>query len=850
MNHKITIGIVAHVDSGKTTLVEALLYSFGTLKRLGRVDHQDAFLDTAKVEKERGITVFSKVARILDEDQEWILLDTPGHADFSAEMERSLSVLDYIIFVVNGKEGVRGNTRLLWDVLKEYQKPVFLFINKMDQVEGTKEEIIKDLQENLDPNIIDFTKDEDLLWEEIATTKEELLKIFLDKNKIADERIQIEIQKRSLFPTYFGSALKMEGLEDFTQGLNRWATSSRWSEEFGARVYGIQRDQGTRLTHIKVTGGKIENKSLLNGEKINEIRLYSGKDYERVQEVSGGEVCSLVGLDKTFPGQGLGFEKDLKSLLVPIHRYGIQPKNSDQENQLIEALKILEDEMPELRMDKADNGEIRLQIMGDILTEVLEELLKERFDLEVVFDESKIIYKEGVVEPSIGTGHFEPMGHYAEVQLLLEPGEPGKVTYEMGSDRDKVLKKDGTAVLEILKNENLRGVLINGELTNTKITVLGAKTHVKHTQGGDLRQATFRALRQGLLMGESEILEPYQRLEIQVGNELYGRILTDLTKFDARETKVNQDLNSCFFQGEIPVRFAKDYIKDFQSFTAGQGRISAEFSKYSSAGNQEEVIREYDYNPLEDENNPADSVFFSGGKAFIVPWDQVYDYAHIPLPKREVEEEEFELLTESSVTIDELEIEKILNETFYSNQKPSRKWQKKKKKDYFLGKEKHLKAVEKEIYLVDGYNMVYTWEELKKEAEIDLESARFRLLEMLSNYQGFTNRDIEVVFDAYKVKGLSKSYDFDNLKITFTTEGLTADQYIEARVGKEKETTRVWVITSDGTEQIVARGAGAYILSARDFKKEIQQTYEWILDRMEKDKRELGEKPFNGLEEN
>lgn len=848
--NKITVGIVAHVDSGKTTLAEAILFSSGTLETMGRVDHQNAFLDTNEIEKNRGITVFSKIARMELGEVEWIFLDTPGHQDFSAEMERVLSVLDYAIFIINGAEGILGQSKTLWELLEYYSIPTFVFVNKMDQ-EVEKIKILEEVRREFGPAILEFDSLSDDFFEELAMNSDDLAKEYLEDENISIESIRKSICRREVFPCYFGSALKIEGIQEFIFGLQKWVLLKNYSDEFGARVYKINYDNNIRLTEMKITGGVLENRRSIGEEKINEIRLYSGNQYTTVQKVHPGEICSVVGLHSTYPGEGLGYEKkSVQPIIAPILHYRIYPKEEKEKSLLLDALKILEEEMPELKVDYLqDTGEIILRIMGEVFVEILEGMIKDRFGIEVSFDEGSVLYKEKVKTPSIGIGHFEPLRHYAEVQLLLEPGEVGRGNIISSKcETDKLNKSTQNQIMQILREEVLKGVLTGSELIDTKITLLAGRSHEKHTEGGDFLEATKRALRQGLMIGESELLEPYYKIEIHLPNIYYGRVLNDLTKLKAIHIISEQGGEDVCFYAELPVNLMKDYIREIRSYSKGEAKVQVEFSGYHLCHNEEEVLAKINYDPEKDRENPSSSVFCSQGSGFLVPWDKVYEYAHIP-PMIKKEEENLEnVQRRSSISIDEIEIEKILRETFYSNRKEEREIRRKKKKaDYFLGREKSSTVLKEEILIVDGYNMIHSWEELKPIVKENLEASRLKLLELLSNYQGLTNKKIIVVFDAYKVKGREAAVDHDYLSVVYTKEGETADQYIEKYIREIKEDKRVYVATSDNTEQVIVRGAGGLVISADDFREEVIDIHEKALKEFRSQNREIGEKPFEDL---
>lgn len=863
---QITMGILAHVDAGKTTLSEGILYTCKAIRKLGRVDHQDAFLDTNTLERNRGITIFSKQAECTLGEFGMTFLDTPGHVDFSAEMERTLQILDYAILVISGADGVQGHTETLWRLLSRYQIPVFLFINKMDQPGTDREALLAEVKEKLDANCVEFSADQtDEEWkEQVAVCDEQVMEAYLEGEEISREQIRQMIRERKLFPCYFGSALKMTGVEEFLDDLKLRIRETSYPETFGAKIYKITRDnQGERLTHMKITGGTLKVKSVLsNGrpgetgegiwqEKVNQIRIYSGEKYTMVSEVKAGTVCAVTGLTATYPGQGLGSEQasDMP-VLEPVLSYRIGLPTEVNVHQALLQLRQLEEEEPLLHIVWNETlGEIYAQVMGEVQIEILKSLIKERFGMAVTFDEGNIVYKETILEPVEGVGHFEPLRHYAEVHLLLEPGETGSgLTFTTDCSEDVLDRNWQRLILTHLEEREHKGVLIGAPITDMKITLLTGRAHIKHTEGGDFRQATYRAVRQGLRKAKSQLLEPYYEFRLEVPSEQVGRSMTDIQKmlgeFDPPKTEGEMTV----LTGSAPVVTMRDYQKEVISYTSGRGRLSCTLKGYYPCHNQEEVVEAVGYDPEADLENPTGSVFCAHGAGFVVNWDQVEEYMHVESgwnapagqetkPEKPVtaknwkEENEKYLATEK-------ELEEIFERTYGPIRKlgeeppagRSVKGWKKSRRDPLEGygkstsdyKQKKTPDGEKEYLLVDGYNIIFAWEDLKELAAVNIDGAREKLMDILCNYQGFKKSTLILVFDAYKVKGNPGSVEtYHNIHVVYTKEAETADQYIEKTVHEIGRKYRVTVATSDQLEQVIILGQGGQRMSARELLEDV-----------------------------
>ena len=847
---KLAVGILAHVDAGKTTLAEGILYTAGAIRKLGRVDHKDAFLDTYQLEKNRGITIFSKQAQFRYKSMEVTLLDTPGHVDFSAEMERTLQVLDYAILVISGPDGVQGHIRTLWRLLKQYDIPVFVFVNKMDQPGTQRDKILEELCKSLDSHCMDFGKNlqEEEMQENLAVCEESLLESYLEGNPVTDEHIRMLIRDRKVFPCFFGSALKMEGVEEFLDGLDTYTQKIEYPEQFGARIYKIARDsQGTRLTYLKVTGGNLKAKALVsdkeNGweEKIDQIRLYSGAKFQTAGEVPAGTICAVTGLTKTRSGGCLGVEKGGElPLLEPVLNYRIElPEGCDVYRMFLN-LKELEEEEPQLHIVwKETLGEIHVQLMGEVQTEILTSMIKERFGVDVSFGAGNIVYKETIENTVEGVGHFEPLRHYAEVHLLLEPGEPGSgLQFLTDCSEDELDKNWQRLVLTHLEEKRHTGALTGSEITDMRITLIAGRAHLKHTEGGDFRQATYRAVRQGLRKAKSVLLEPVYEFSLEIPAVSLGRALSDLQRMYARTDAPMMDGENALLHGFAPVVCMQGYQKEVVAYTKGCGRLSCELHGYEPCHNAEEVIENIAYDADADLENTADSVFCAHGAGFIVPWYQVEEYMHIKTRYSEPEPEEeipqtFEPKRRRELPLaEEKELEEIFARTYGNSGQERKSWQKKKtiyaaaqKGGSYEYSPSYYKKPEKEYLLVDGYNIIFAWDDLKELAKINIEAARDKLMDILSNYQGYKKNTLILVFDAYKVKGGQGSvFRYHNIYVVYTKEAETADMYIEKTVHEIGRKHKVMVATSDGLEQVIILGQGAARMSAAGLLEEIQQT--------------------------
>ena len=846
---KLTVGILSHVDAGKTTLSEGLLYRSGVIKKLGRVDHKDSFLDGEEIERERGVTVFSKQARMTYKDLEMILLDTPGHVDFSAEMERTLKVLDYGILVVSGTDGVQSHTKTLWKLLKEYGVPTFIFVNKMDISHESREDILAELKKELAEGCLSL-KDEE---EEIASCSEVLLDKYLEQGTLSDEDIKKAIVCREIFPVVFGAALKEEGIEELLDIMNTYAIMPHYGEDFRAMVYKIDRDKnGERLSHVKITGGEIKVKSLVkhksmedSEEKIQGIRFYNGEKYESKSVAEAGDICTFVGLKDSYAGEGLGEEEDIEvAFLEPVLSYEIIPPEGVDSGKLYQQLKELGEEDPTLQLDFVEETkEIKIQLMGPFQLEVLQQEIKRRYNVLVTFGVGKIMYRETISDVVEGVGHFEPLRHYAEVHVKLEPMERG-----MGISVDNICSTDilgknyQQQVVSVLERKRHKGVLTGSLLTDVKITLLTGKSHTKHTEGGDFSQAARRAVRQGLMKAHSLLLEPYYQLELHVPANMVGRAMTDLDQMKGKITPPEIQGDEAVLRGKVPVATSMDYATEVASYTGGLGQLMLSPGGYDVCHNAEEVILEKDYRPEDDRRNPTGSVFCSGGVGYIVPADEVEEKMHLPfvLGNENKKEDEF-YIPPRQKEWDEKKSQKVydgyggltqeLEEIFVREFGPIRSpiaYSKVMSRDYDKPKEKPYKPrkyeKKKRYILVDGYNVIFAWEYLNDLAKMDLSAARGKLLDILSDYQGYIGDDVIVVFDAYRVKGNpGDTKKYHNIYVVYTKEAQTADAYIEKACHDMIPKHDITVVTSDGTEQIIVTGAGALRISSREFYEEVQR---------------------------
>ncbi|MGN8895893.1 NYN domain-containing protein [Flavonifractor sp. HCP28S3_F3] len=838
---KLVVGILAHVDAGKTTLTEGLLYTCGQLKKLGRVDHGDAFLDTDPMEKERGITIFSKQAVLPLERLELTLLDTPGHVDFSAEMERTLSVLDCAILVISGSDGVQGHTHTLWKLLERYQVPVFLFINKMDLAGADRGALLEQLKGQLDEGCADFA-DKPALYEQAALCDEGLLEDYLETGAVPGAALTALIAQRKLFPCWFGSALKLEGVTEFLQGLEEYAPRPVYPTDFGARIFKISRDdQGARLAWMKITGGSLKVKTLLEGpgwsEKADQLRIYSGRKFQLTEEAPAGSVIAVTGLSAAAAGQGLGFEAEgAPPALEPVLTYQVILPDGQDPVTAMQKLRQLEEEDPQLHLVWNERlREIHIQLMGEVQLEILQRLIAQRFAMEVSFGQGGIVYRETIAAPAIGVGHYEPLRHYAEVHLLLEPGEPGSGVVLASACPEDVLDRNWQRlILTHLAERAHPGVLTGSPLTDVKITLLAGRAHLKHTEGGDFRQATYRAVRQGLMEAENILLEPWYAFRLEVPSPQVGRAMSDIQRMGGQCESPETAGELTVLTGSAPVAGLRDYGREVAAYTRGLGRLSCTLKGYFPCHDQQTVVEELGYDPERDVDNPTGSVFCAHGAGYNVKWDQVKEMAHVssgltldapqeeevssPAPSRSLDrglslEQDKELLA-----IFERTYGKVERRAFTPPPKPART---------SLDDRKYNVQTQNrgpEYLLVDGYNIIFAWDELKAVAQTNLDAARQMLMDLLSNYQGFKKNVVILVFDAYKVpRSIQDVYKYHNIYVVYTKEAETADTYIERATYEIGKHHQVRVATSDGAEQLIILGHGALRLSATTFKAEVEQ---------------------------
>lgn len=824
---RLVIGILAHVDSGKTTLCEALLYKCGNISSLGRVDHKNAFLDTNSIEKDRGITIFSKQAIINTDNAKISLLDTPGHVDFSAETERVLSVLDYAILVISGTEGVQSHTQTLWKLLEYYNIPTFVFINKMDLQTADKAKVLSDLNQKLCDGFIDFENKDDLYYESIAIKDNSLLDEYLENETISENNIKNAIITRKIFPCYFGSALKVINVDKFLDDLNNYTIQKNYPDTFGARIFKIADDEkGNRLTYLKITGGSIKVKDTVNGNKINEIRIYSGAKHQNANEGFAGDVVTVTGLSNSFAGMGLGFEKNAKSLtLEPVFTYCVKILDNTDIKTVFSIFKKLEQE--ETQMNVVFNERLQkidVQIMGDVQLEVLMRILLERFNINIDFEQGSIIYKETIKNTVEGVGHYEPLRHYAEVHLLIEPNKRGKgILVKTDCNEDVLDRNWQRLILTHIEEKMHLGVLTGSPVTDVKITLINGRAHQKHTEGGDFRQATYRAIRQGLMQAESVLLEPYYDFSIEIPTENSGKALTDLD-FMGAKFSVPQTLGATtIIEGYAPVKDLRDYQKSIIQYTHGHGRISLTFRGYEECKNQDEVVSGFNYNPESDLENTPDSVFCSHGAGFNVKWNQVFDYMHIPLLDKNKNDEEITLSKRKyqKLIYDEQELLKIFEQTYGKVKRKTHNPLKTVKTNKPYKGQKQVSGPE--YLLIDGYNIIFGWEKLKEIAMDNLEVARVYLIDRICNYQAMKKNNVILVFDAYKVKGAVREIEkHHGITVVYTKEAETADTYIEKTSTELSKNYRVRVATSDNLEQMIVFGHGAHRISANEFLQEVE----------------------------
>lgn len=849
---QLILGMMAHVDSGKTSLSEAMLYTTGTIQKLGRVDHKDAYLDTHSLERARGITIFSKQARFSTEQTRVTLLDTPGHADFSAEMERVVPVLDYAVLVISGTDGVQAHTETIWRVLNRYHVPVFLFVNKMDLPGANREEILRELRQRLSADCVDFS-DSAHYMEEAALCDEALLETYMETGALPEDLLAEQIARRRLFPVYFGSALKLEGITEFLSALDRLTLERVYPPEFGATVYQIGRDnQGNRLTYLKVTGGTLRVRTPLQyctrgeetlEEKVHQIRLYSGRQFEQAEEIPAGTVCAVTGLTGTWPGQGLGAQPDAAApMLEPVLSYRIRLPEGVDARVMLPKLRQLEEEDPMLRIVWNERlQEIHAELMGAIQIEILKSLILERFDVAVEIDSGHILYRETIADTVEGVGHFEPLRHYAEAHILLEPMEPGSgIVVDTRCSEDMLDRNWQRMVLGRLLEKQYLGVLTGSPLTDVKMTLLAGRAHLKHTEGGDFRQATDRAVRQGLMQAKSVLLEPVYRFRLEVPAEQLGRAINDIRAMSGTFQSPEGFGEMVTVTGTAPVATLAEYPTEVAAYTRGRGKLSCTPAGYAPCHNAEQVIAEMGYDPERDVEHPTGSVFCAHGAGFNVPWNQVREYMHVDtgLDREQPEEGDLQpVIRTRNLDLDEKELEAIMRREFGEIKRP----QYRSAKQEMQRERMQQSAVPKKEYIiVDGYNMIFAWNELKDLAQTDLDGARNRLMDILSEYRAFRGCELVLVFDAYKVEGnLGSKFDRNKLHVVYTKENETGDLYIEKLANSIGTNYRVRVATSDALIQLSALRSGVLRISAREFEREVQDVQRQIREVVAKS----GERP-------
>lgn len=849
---RIVIGILAHVDSGKTTLSEAMLYNTGEIRSLGRVDHKNAFLDTHEIERNRGITIFSKQAVIKLDNTEITLLDTPGHVDFSTETERTLRVLDYAVLVVSGSEGVQSHTETLWKLLIRYNVPVFIFVNKMDLSDKSADEITASLCSDLSEHCIRFDDENqnDSFFENIAMCDEKLMDKFLSENEITDEDIADAVKDRKLFPCYFGSALKLDGVDRLISGIAKYSKSANSDSGFGARIYKISEDEkGNRLTHMKITGGTLKTRDLLSSgkdskeewsEKVNQIRIYSGSKFTAVDEAYAGTVCAVTGLSHTQAGDGLGNEENaLSPVLEPVLTYRIIPPSNIAPHTALFNLRRLEEEEPQLRIIWNEQlQEIHIQLMGEVQLDIVKTLVKDRFGFDVEFGQGSITYKETIAEPVEGVGHYEPLRHYAEVHVLLEPLERGSgLKFALDCSEDELAKNWQRLIYTHFEEKTHIGVLTGSPITDMKITLVAGKAHQKHTEGGDFRQATYRAIRQGLKSAKSILLEPWYEFRLEIPQDNIGRAMTDVQQMGGTVSQPETKGDFAVITGTAPVSVMREYHTTVTSYTGGRGKLYCSVKGYYPCHNSDKVIADIGYDSDADIENTADSVFCTHGAGFVVKWDEVADYMHIDsglsfglkgnedtqLTVRAVEDYIKNISTDS-------ELLKIFERTYgpVKQKMHTALTTKKSAPANRTGKVRPM-PTGPEYLLVDGYNIIFAWDNLKNIAKDSLEQARTELIDILCNYRGFRECELILVFDAYKVKGNKGEVEkMHNITVVYTKEAETADMYIEKVTHEIGRKHRVRVATSDNLEQMIILGNGAVRISADAFRREINSVEEEI----------------------
>ena len=839
-DNNIVLGILAHVDAGKTTLSEAMLYLSGKLKKLGRVDHRDSFLDNNSLERARGITIFSKQAVMPLGEMTVTLLDTPGHVDFSAEAERSLQVLDYAVLVISGTDGVQAHTETLWKLLERYNVPVFIFVTKMDLPGCDRQALMEGLRTRLSERCVDFSADGDALFESAAMCSEEAMDEYIETGSIGTKRMRDMLRRREIFPCCFGSGLRTEGVAEFLNTLELYARPGDYSEDFSARVYKIARDaQGNRMTFMKVTGGALRVRSLMKyadrdgnafEEKISQLRIYSGAKYDTAETVLHGQICAALGLTGTYPGQGLGAAGDFaEPLLEPVMSYRvILPPQSDPAV-LLPKLMQLDQEDPQLHIVWNERTrEISVQLMGRVQAEIFRSLVKERFDTDITLDTGRIMYRETIKDTVEGVGHFEPLRHYAEVHLLLEPLPRGSgIELSSSCPEDELDRSWQRLILTHLAEKQHLGVLTGSPVTDIRFTLAAGRAHIKHTEGGDFRQATYRAVRQGLMQAESALLEPWYSFVLEVPAEQIGRAISDVRAMNGEIDSPEDAGGMMRLEGAAPVAGMNEYMQELLAYTHGRGRLSLTPGGYRACRDQQKIVDAIGYEPERDTDNPADSVFCSHGAGVNIPWDQVKDYMHLESCLKPPVEETAPAAAPRyrNLSIDDRELEAIMEREFGKIKRPQ-----------YSARQVNAAASEPvfekkpEFIIVDGYNLIFAWDELKKLAADRLDLARGRLMDMLSNYCGFTKAKLVLVFDGFRTPGNPGSReDYHNINVAFTKDGETGDAYIERLADEIGKNYSVCVVTSDNLIRLSALRSGVLRCSSGEFKNEV----EWVLGQID-----------------
>lgn len=829
---RIVTGILAHVDAGKTTCIESMLYTSKAIRKLGRVDHQDAYLDYDNQERERGITIYSKEAHFHWKDSEIYLIDTPGHVDFSSEMERSLQVLDLAILLINGQDGIQPHTTTIWKCLKHYHIPTLIFINKMDISYKSKEELIQDLKTHFSQNCIDFTKED--VDDELSMVNEDIMNQYLETETIDSSLLQQAIFKRECFPVFFGSALKITGIEELMNAIVDLSFIPEYPNCFKAKVYKISTDeQGNRLTHVKITGGQLHTKDKIgNDEKVDQIRIYNGQQYEMIQTAYPGMICALKGLNTYEVGNGLGKETDTqKPLLNAYMNYQLLLPEGVDALMMMRYCSVLAQEDPQLQMEYDEQTkQIFLRFMGSIQMEILQKEIEKRSKVKVGFTTGKVLFKETIQNTVIGVGHFEPLRHYAEVHLQLEPLPRGKgLQFETNCSNDDLAMNWQNLILTHLKEKQHKGVLTGSPITDMKITLIQGKAHLKHTEGGDFRQATYRAVRQGLKEAQSLLLEPYYSFELILENQYVSKALFDLESRHCT-LKIEEDIqNLVHIKGQGPVRLLMDYSKEVMAYTKGKGQFSCELEAYHECVDQEQIIEEIHYDSEADLNNPTGSIFCEHGAGYFVPWDEVKDHMHIQI--KQASSASYSYVKH---TVNEEELKRVFHSLGGNNKKEQKAYKKKAKIDLDL-KEIKIEDKKPECLMVDGYNMIYDWQDLKEIARQNIESARDELISKLSNYQGYKRIKVILVFDGYRLKNNAGSHFHQgNLDIIYTKYNQTADSYIEKAVHDLKKTYDLSVATSDGLIQNAILANGAKRISARELEIAVKNVNKRALSYLKK----------------